>query len=148
MNCELCFNDIGDAIVILPVKKPSGRLSIMACLKCAENSSAYCKKHKIPHIGFSSDTTTACLVCIEETVKARMTEADSVFDKIRRVLDSEEAEAGNLMEATSMSSCLTGVTPAVSVLRFVATKAFRLHVSIEEVVERVLQEKSVNIILS
>lgn len=145
MDCELCRKDIGDVIVLLPIKKPDGRLSILTCLECAKKSSAYCQKHERPHIGFAGDNTTACLICVEEEVGRRKLEADSIFDRIKEVLSQEELE--DLSGWVRVSSFITGDSEAVSILRAIATRAARFQISIDEVVEQILKAKSLDIIL-
>ena len=145
MNCKLCENGIGDIAVLLPIKQPDGSLCIMTCLNCAENSTAYCKKHKGPHSGFTDDTSTACLRCIEEEVSERWSEAESIFNRIKEVTSPEDLE--DLAEWAELSSLISGDSEAVSILRAIATKAARLLISIDEMVEQILKAKSLDIIL-
>ena len=145
MDCGLCGKDIGNVIVLLPIKKPDGCLSVLACLKCAKKSSAYCQKHKGPHTGFVGDNTTACLICVEEEVRRRKLEAESIFSKIKEVVTPKDLE--ELADWMEISSLITGDSEAVSVLRAIATRAARFQISIDEVVEQILKAKSLDIIL-
>ena len=144
MKCELCGKDIGDIVVSLPLKKVDGSLSTMACLKCAENSSVYCKKHKKPHLGFIDDTT-ACIYCIEEMVAENRDKEASIFSNLREHLLTEELN--RLLEWAAASSFITGNSQKTCVLRAIATKAKRSNQSIEEVLEKIVEAKSVESIL-
>lgn len=145
MRCELCGKDIGDTIVLLPIKKPDGALSSMACLSCAENSSAYCKKHERPHLGFMDNNTTACILCIEEVVAQKENEEVLIFDKILEVLPPEEKK--DLLDWTTTIASLKREREATSVLRAVATKALRLKKTVDEMVTQIIRDKSAEFVL-
>lgn len=140
MKCELCGEDIGDIIVSLPLKKMDGSLNTLACLKCAKNSSVYCKKHGRPHLRFIDDTT-ACIYCIEEMVVENRHKKISIWDELRQNLPREEFE--RLLEWTTISSSITGDSRKTCILRAIATKAKRSNQSIEEVLEKIIKAKSV-----
>lgn len=145
MKCELCGREIGDTIVLLPIKRTDGALSTMACLKCAENSSAYCKKHGRPHLGFMDDNSTACRLCVEELVAQKENEEVFIFNKILEAIPL--AEKKRLLEwATSVAS-IKHEREATSVLRAVVTKALRLKKTVEKMVAQVISEKSIKSIL-
>lgn len=145
MACEICGRTDSRVEVILPIKQPDGRLETMACLGCAEESSAYCLKHERPHIGFADDKTTACVLCIEETVASKTTEADKIFKALRDNLPQEEATKLELW--AKESSFITEDSLAISVLRFLATKALRLKTTVEKIEKQILRAKSVELIL-
>jgi len=144
MKCELCGQDIGDVVTSLPLKKADGSLNTFACLKCAKKSSVYCKEHEKPHIGFI-DGTTACIYCIEEMVTENRQKEAGIFESIRQKLPSEEFE--RLSRWATASSLITGNSRKTCILRAVATKAKRNKQSIEEVVEKIIETKSVEYIL-
>jgi len=140
MKCELCGKDIGDIIVSLPLKRADGSLNTLACLKCAENSSVYCKKHGRPHLGFI-DKTTACMHCIEEMVVENRNKEINIWDDLRRKLPTEEFE--RLLEWATISSSITGNSRKTCILRAIATKAKGSNQSIEEVLGKIIKAKSV-----
>lgn len=145
MNCELCKKDIGDVIVSLPIKKPDGCLNTMACLECAEESSAYCKKHKRPHLGFADDDTTACMICIEEMIARERSKEAYIFNRLKEALPLEDLKY--LLEWADLAASITGNSRLTCILRDIVTKALRRQVSIEEIVKQILQTKSVDVIL-
>jgi len=145
MNCEICGCDPA-IIVLLPIKKSDGCLNTMACLQCAENSGHYCVAHKIPHMGFESDDTTACWRCIEELVSANSNRAEEIYLQLGNTLP--DAELDELMEPMELSCMMTGQSSAKVILRFIATKALRLNKSIDEIVSQIVSSKSVGIILN
>lgn len=144
MNCEICGGEIGDVAVLLPALKPDGSLNAMACLDCAMESSAYCVDHQRPHVGFF-DGGTACIICIEEMVRAEEDQAEAIFDRFRAGLLEEEFE--RLEEWADPVSSLIGCSAAVQVLRGVITKALRSGQGIEEVVVQVVASKSADLLL-
>lgn len=145
MKCEICKNDIGNTIVLLPIKKPDGCLDTIACLKCAENSSTYCKKHKRPHLGFADDDTTACILCIEEVVAEKRSQEISIFNTLKEHLPPGEWE--DLVEWADLSSSITGNSQATCVLRAITTKALRLNVLVDKIITQILETNSVDVIL-
>jgi len=144
MTCELCGDPSLQLILVLPIKRPNGNLSTMACLKCAENSFAYCKKHRRIHRGFL-DGTTACPLCIEEMVKERIFEKRNILNTLKQGLPPEEFN--DLLEWANISHVLTGNLRATCVLRSLASNALRTQKSIDEVVKQIISEKSVQLIL-
>ncbi|MFH1162370.1 MAG: hypothetical protein V1696_03830 [Candidatus Jorgensenbacteria bacterium] len=130
--------------VILPIKKADGSIITISCLQCAEQSPAYCVRHKSPHLGFEGGGT-ACRLCIEDLVRQTEGIAGSTYRKIQEELPAEEFQ--KIEEAAEVSSLMTGNGEQVSVLRFLATKALRTGTTIEGVVKELLFEKSAEVIL-
>lgn len=144
MECEKCGND-SDTFVPLPARKPDGSLVEIICYDCALASSAYCEKHQMPHLGFTDDETTACRLCIEETVAKNRAKAEKVHYTFKAELPLEQV--ADLDDWALNSSSITGDSVAVCVLRAVTTKAFRLGVGIDDVVKKIIEAKSVDLIL-
>lgn len=144
MKCEVCGKDIGDIVVSLPLKKADGCLNTLACLECAEKSPAYCKKHRKPHLGFIDDTT-ACIYCIEEMVAENRHKETRIFSNLREHLPIEEFN--RLLEWSFASSSITGNSQKTCILRAIVTKAKRNNQSIEEVLEKIIETKSIESIL-
>jgi NAD-dependent SIR2 family protein deacetylase len=144
MTCELCGDPSLQLILVLPLKRPNGNLNTMACLKCAEESSAYCKKHKRIHLGFL-DGTTACPLCTEEMVKERISEKGRIFNTLKQGLPPKEFN--DLLEWADFSRAVTGNLRATCVLRSLASKALRTQKSIDEVIKQIISEKSAKSIL-
>ncbi len=144
MKCERCGCD-SNTPVLLPAKKPDGSLSEIVCHDCALKSSAYCKKHQVPHLGFSDDKTTACRACIEETVAKNRDRAEEIYFAIKNKLSPKEDY--NLDDWAQIASSVTKESIAVCVLRGIATKALRLGLGVDDVVRKVIEAQSVNLIL-
>ncbi|MBU1255461.1 hypothetical protein KKH35_01165 [Patescibacteria group bacterium] len=144
MKCENCGED-SDLFVILSVKKPNGSLSEIVCHSCALLSPAYCKKHQMPHLGFADDEATACRLCIEEAVIQNKSMAEEIYSMLISGLLFDEIE--NLDDWAEDSSIVTGDSMSICVLRAVITRALRLNISIEEIVKRVIEAKSTDLIL-
>lgn len=145
MRCELCGRDIGNEIVLLPIKRSDGALSSMACLNCAQSSSAYCKRHERPHLGFLGDDSTACVCCIEELITEKQNEEVLVFTKILEAIPPEEKK--HLLEWAITVARIKHEREATSVLRAVVTKALRLKKTVEEMAAQVVCGKSIESIL-
>ncbi len=153
MFCRFCGED-PDAYVLLPRREPNGSLCTMVCLSCAEKLPEYCTKHHVPHLGFT-DGTTACQQCIEELVVAHREDAPRWCERIREALTLPLEEDGmdgheefqEIVEAAETSSLVTGDDEAIAVLRFIVTKALRLHHSPEQVIEELVVLKSADCIL-
>lgn len=144
MKCELCDNDIGDVIVSLSIRQPNGRLNTLACLKCAEQSPAYCKEHGRPHLGFG-DGTTACMVCVEKMVRKNKDSAPIILKNLEKELPPEEFD--RLFKWAFLCQKLTGNAYPTCVLRGIITKALRNHSIIKEVIREIIDKKSVDPIL-
>ncbi|MFH1978987.1 MAG: hypothetical protein ABII97_01190 [Patescibacteria group bacterium] len=144
MKCEKCGGD-SDTFALLPARKPDGSLNEIVCRNCALDSSAYCKKHQMPHLGFSDDETTACRICIEEAVAENRDRVEEIYSTIKDKLPLEEID--ELDDWARLVSSITGNSIAVCVLRGVATKSLRLGIGIDNVVEKIIETKSVNLIL-
>lgn len=146
MKCEICGNNSTPTFVLLPIKQKDGRLDTIACEKCAEHSSAYCKKHKRPHLGFSGDDSTACVMCIEEMIVNKEAQGISIFNTLREKLPP--MEFNRLLNWATLSSFATGDSRTVCVLRAIATKALKHKITLDEVLGKVLKARSVDYILS
>lgn len=144
MRCEICGKDVGQLSVELPIKKADGSLNTRACLKCAEESSVYCKKHRRPHLGFIDDTT-ACIVCIKELVAKNRKQKEGIYRSLRQNLPEEEFK--RIIEWARVSSSLTGDPIRTCILRAIATRAMRSKQDITSVLDKILQDKSVECIL-
>ena len=144
MNCELCGDEKSGTLVLLPIRQSGGKLETLACLACAKKSSAYCRKHNRPHLGFD-DGTTACVPCIEETVAENAGKATEFMCDLKRVLPLDEWE--RLTDWVEDSCSITGNSDEICVLRALATKALRSKRSIQEVAQQVSQNKTVDYIL-
>jgi len=146
MKCEICGEDSAEVFAILAVKKPDGCLNTIACLECAKKSSAYCLKHQKPHLGFTDDDTTACPFCIEEMAAEKEPAEADIFRRFQKELS--EKERRRLLNWAEDFASVTGNSKGICTLRAIATKALRERKSFEEIVERIIAEKSVDCILS
>ena len=145
MKCEICGKDSAEVFVILAIKKPDGCLNTIACLECAEKSPAYCKKHQRPHLGFADDGTTACALCIEKMVAEKEPEEVNILKSFQKKLPPNERR--RLLEWAEVSAPITGNSKGICTLRAIATKALREKKNFEEIVEKIVDEKSVNCVL-
>ena len=145
MNCELCQRDRDGVVVVLPIRQKNGVLCTMACLECAESSSAYCTDHQKPHMGFKGDDSTACMLCINETVQNNLQLEDSIFQKLQGELPPDELE--RLLKWAEFSAGITGNTKPTCILRAIVTKALRVNQNIQEVIEHIIESKSASFIL-
>ncbi len=145
MKCEICGDSSVPTFVLLPIPQKDGRMDTIACEKCAEQSSVYCKKHRRPYLGFT-DGSTACADCIEELITSREAQGVTIFHILEEKLPPTEFR--RLLEWATHSAFVTGDSRSVCVLRAMATKALRRKITIEEVLMRVLKTRSVDYILS
>jgi hypothetical protein len=145
MNCVFCGMKNMDVIVLVPVCQLDGSLSSLACLPCSIQKGLYCEKHDRPHIGFD-DGTTACIFCIDNLVKREMYRAHELTSKICEVISNSEIVSLN--QAAGISSEVTGDSKDFSVLRFVASRAQRSKLSIDEVISKIVEKESCQFILS
>jgi len=145
MKCEICGEESSAVFAILAIKKPDGCLNTIACLGCAKKSSAYCSKHERPHLGFADDDTTACPLCIEEMVREKESAEADIFKKFQNALLADEKI--RLLNWAEDSASITGNSKGICTLRAIATKALRERKTFEEIVERIIAEKSVDCIL-
>ncbi len=145
MNCEICGVKDVDLSILLPIKKEDGSLNTMACLKCAEESDAYCMDHERPHTGFSDSDETACLACVEQAVFRNRFDAAGIFAKIRKSLNPDHLN--RLQEWARVLSEAIDDTLEACVLRALTTKAVRLDIDIDEMVAQVAESHSIDQIL-
>ena len=144
MKCENCGKEDCEEFVVLPQKSEDKGLVNIVCVDCAEKSPAYCKKHKMPHMGFF-DGSTACLTCIEETVKKKESEGFSVWEILKEELPKEELL--RLIEWAEFSAFAARDIEENCMIRAVVTKALRTNKEIENVIGEILFKKSVSPIL-
>ncbi|MBU1876992.1 hypothetical protein KKA72_01425 [Patescibacteria group bacterium] len=143
MKCEIC-GETRDIVILLPIKTGGGRFDALACLKCAESSSTYCKIHKRPHLGFS-DGTTACMNCIQEMVIENEQRYSDILTQLQEHLPNKEFN--RLIEWAITVSQITEYCQLICVLRAIVTKAQRNNQSIKEVFQKIVEDKSVESIL-
>lgn len=143
LECNACGKE-ANKFVALPVKRKGGNSVSIMCVACAENSPRYCEKHERPHMGFI-DGSTACRLCIEETISKKESEGFNVWGLFKEKLPEEEVF--QLLDWADFSVLITGNSKEKCVLRAVVTKALRNNQEIEEVIREVLEEKSVSSIL-
>ncbi len=154
MNCEICTNEIGDKIVLLQQSQPDGRFEILVCISCAEKSEFYCLTHQRPHLGFP-DSTSACMICIDEAVEQDGERLAGIFgvviDRSSRAQEIQEAIQGWQRQIESMFPHVSladlplaiqwkGTPFSLNVIRTVVTRAKRMRVTPEEVINLVAQE--------
>ncbi len=147
MECEGCerCGDNFEIPVLLPMKEPGEKSYEIICEDCALKSSAFCLKHKEPHLRFIDDGTTACKICIEEMITENKAGAEEIYLMLQTELPLEEIE--NLNDWAQGASLITGNSITVCILRAVITKALRLNVDMNEVIKRIIKAKSVDLIL-
>ena len=143
MKCENCGEEDCNEFVLLPGKVGDRNSTGIACIDCAENSSAYCKEHKKPHIGFF-DGSTACLTCIEGAVEKKKSEGFNVWKILKEELPKEEIL--RLIEWAKFSAFISRDIQKC-MIRAVVTKALRSHKEIKDVIREILFKKSVSPIL-
>ena len=143
MRCELCHEDIGKTMVLLPITKQDGCLNTISCLRCARNSSAYCTKHNKSHLGFD-DGTTACVLCVEEMVAGCANLSNDIFAQLKTLPDDEYER---LMQYVYGLRRITRNSEEVCILRLIAIKALRVKHNLMFVVNEVVARRSVEYIL-
>ena len=143
MLCEICSGEM-ELVVLLPLKQDNGNIETMACLKCAEASGTYCEVHEVPHLGFH-DETTACRRCIEEMVAENQFRVSSLVTALLGI--AGKVEYVRLVEAAIDSSYVTGSVEEISVLYFLATKAARMRVTLDSVMELIETSRSISHLL-
>ena len=151
--CEMCSEDRNE-MAILPIHQENGNLNTIACLDCAEQSGAYCVEHHTPHLGFF-DGTSACRDCIEGIVQGNGEKIAGIF--AASVASSEKAGEiqaainewlDDLYEATHnvtlgdlQLAVLVDRTPhSLNISRAIITRAQRMHMTPEEVIDQVCLE--------
>lgn len=144
MKCKLCGSADSECFVILPIQQKDGSLCIMACLECARKSDAYCKRHRMPHLGFT-DQTTACPRCIELLVKKHAFQAEQIADRLTRMLPPEAD--GELHEFAEIGVALSGQSESMAILRAIASKAERTDSGVIAVIDRMIADGSVSYVL-
>ena len=138
MLCEICRRD-PQFLMLLPLPQSDGNLCTFACEACAQKSSAYCTLHQTIHQGFI-DETTACLICIQQEVSDQSLRSEAVCKKLQLLLSPEWWEV--LVEAADLSAEITGTDRGICIIRFIATKAMRVHEVFDATYERILKAKS------
>lgn len=136
--CEHCGEE-AEVINILPIKRDSGSFDTLTCTPCAEKTSAFCKEHKGPHIGFE-DESTACVHCINKRVENEWEEVSQNFFK--EVSSSENrGEILTLIEEWNTdSSRITHQPLEINLARAIITRSERLNVGTDEVIKQTCEE--------
>ena len=138
MECDECETEKAREFVLMPYGK-------ILCSKCAKKSSAYCRKHKKPHLGFY-DGTTACTDCIERLVKKNRKEAKTFWKIFEDNMPEDEMERINEW-AEEISFLPIARSKEISLLRAIATRALRANQSIEDIMKEAVESKSADLIL-
>ena len=144
MKCELCGSTSSDMIVILPIHKQDGSLITLTCLKCAQKSDAYCNQHEAPHLGFE-DGSSACKQCIDELVVSLIPQGDIIFGKLVRGLPSNEI---NRIIIWVNETSFLGDSYVLRTLIALSSKSLRSGQEVDEIIDVVIRQKSVDAILS
>jgi hypothetical protein len=144
MKCAFCGNKDMTDIVQVPVWFPGSEDEPFACLECSKAKGLFCEKHNKSYMIFDGKTT-ACLFCIEELVGHEEHRAYEIVSKICSNLPAEEL--AKLFEAVQMAVLITGEDEGIVMLRFVASRAKRNHISVDEVVEQIVKTASANFII-
>lgn len=142
-KCGICGLDGFNTIYELPISRESGKISALpkneaglkACRSCAEESGLLCEIHGLPLEGFN-DGTTLCNACVCGIVFDRSEEeAAGILLGIGNMLLSvgDVDEQAFLMEKVESDSFLHDLSKPRVVLRYVARKALREHVSLDRV---------------
>lgn len=144
MNCESCGVE-SDHLYLIPVKQHNGRLDKLVCCECALSSGAYCKKHDAPHMGFAQAEKGACLKCIEELVQENVGRGNELLKLLLESLPNSEFL--RLREWISDIQELIADSDTTCLLRALATQAKCASLTIDEVVQRIINAQSVDAIL-
>lgn len=142
--CECCGDETED-VNILPIKRSDGALNTLACTPCAEETSAFCKVHEMPHLGFE-DESTACAHCINSRVVNEWNEVSENFFKEVDSSENSEEILGLIDEWNAHASKATRQPLEVNLARAIITRSERLHVEPEEVIKQTCEE-GVSVIL-
>jgi len=105
----------------------------------------YCQKHDQSHFVFKDDTT-ACLLCINETVEEKEKDETTIFYKILATIPKKEQRL--LSKWAGSIYVLTGEWEPRIFLKEVVAKAYRLKKTVDEMLEQIVKEESVRLILS
>lgn len=138
MVCEFCGRE-PDTFILVPIRGKQGALEMIACMECAVSRGVYCTKHERIHLGFE-DGTHACVLCIEEDVRANLHRSDAIAERLD--LEFDEAVRGEVIEQCMRSLSLIGGTVGHALVRSIATLARRAGTSFEEMMEWVIEAKS------
>jgi hypothetical protein len=142
-GCEICLND-SDTLVILPIHQPNGSLITIACEKCAEKSSAYCKIHHSPHRGFE-DGATACKMCIDNKVEKY---SEEIAEKFKMIVD--RMESSNLLPFTKWLidvQELTGENENICIARAIITYMERKNITLNHILHDIITAKNANMLI-
>lgn len=146
MKCEECKGDLSTP-VFLPAKNQDGSLSRIVCEKCALTSTSYCEKHKVPHVGYDSDGTTACAWCIEEMVEENISRAmeSRIYTAFHEKLSLDQIT--KLSNWANEVSYLTKVNKEVCILKAIVTNVLRSNTTVDAIVNRIISTNSVGLIV-
>ena len=136
--CEHC-EDETEVLNILPIKRANGSLITLTCTPCAEKTSAFCKEHERPHMGFD-DESTACRLCINERVEAEWEEVSESFFKEVNSGENREEILTLLDEWNTDASRITHQPLEKNLARAVITRSERLHVGTDKVIKQACEE--------
>ncbi len=145
MHCEICGENDVDVFVVLPIGQPNGTLDTIACLECAQESGAYCKRHQVVCLGFE-DGTSACTLCIEEIVDSKKDMGEKILRILRENLPEDELQ--RIEKWANYSGFLVSQSKERCILRAIAAKAERTDESFNRVLREVVEQESTEIIFS
>ena len=109
----------------------------LICVDCGKNTGVFCEKHEVPHQGFE-DSSTACLKCINETVRLNLVKREEIAQFIETSLPPEEFE--ELREAAELAGDISCCDWQTALLRFVVSKAYRSRVSLAAAIGNLVED--------
>jgi hypothetical protein len=144
MGCENCKNGSGQVYSIIE-KTPGGLRTKFVSREVALASGAYCEKHDIPHTIFDWGEKGACVMCVDEMVRENEYRA---IDLLSIFLDNLPIlEFARLLERFKAIQEIVADSNETCLLRALAVRAKCVDLTIDKVMEQVIEAQSVDIIL-
>lgn len=145
MICRYCQCDPNPAVLIPELcEQVDLDQSAFACVACALKREIYCPIHSHPHAVFQPDGRTACLICIEAETAELFKQIDDLLIELRPV---NNGEITKLVAASAVIMLGLGLSPTLTICRWIATRMVVYKLTLEQVIAETIQRDQFDLIV-
>lgn len=128
------------------IQNPDGKSpNWIICVDCGKTAGVYCQEHEVPHQGFD-DGTTACLLCINVTMRLNFEDRNEIARSIEISLPPEEFE--ELKIAAEKAGNVSYCDWQMELLRLAVYKSHRRRESLAATIGNLIEEGTAAFLLS
>lgn len=145
MVCRYCQKE-PDIVVAIPELCEQADLSQspFSCVSCALEQGIYCPIHSQPHMIFQPHGHTACRFCIEHEAMALYRTVDDLLIELRSI---NHGEIVKLLAASAVVMMSLGLSPAMTICRWIATRMVVYKMTREQVIAEAIERNKLDLVV-